>query len=1237
VEQKDINKNYYPAFKNKNVGIILASSAYYAPYMAITIQSIITQATVGNNYDIIVLNREISIEDKDKIAQLAAQSTNVNIRYIDIASKLADLHYNYREGYAPESFYRVLLPYLLSHYDKVLYLDSDVIVLKDVAELYQTDIEGFLAGAVRDPDGIKCYFQNYHNRQLYMDQVLQLSDPTDYFQSGVMLMNLAEFRKQYTLEELVKRACDPEIIWGDQDVLNILCRGRVKYLDPSWNTIVDGYGGRVRDVREWAPDWIYEGYMEARKEPKIVHYAGVQPWKDPKVDMNGFFWPIAAQSAYYETIRQRIHEYKNTPQVKTFSVSGYPYIISVIIPVYNAEEYLRETIESVIAQTIDFEKNIQLILVNNATTDGCEEICLEYQEKYKSNVVYIKLEKNAGPIGARFAGLQKAQGKYINFLDSDDKWEPAAFERAFPYFENHYFEIDLLACRIYRFGAFEKWDVNDDKFRSTRIINVDDEYDALLQSMCSVIFKASFVKAIPWNYNITHAEDGAFLTSAIMRRRNYGVCRESVFCYRKRNNKTSLIDTRAEDKNWYLETTEKGYLRLIEECMNSYGNVPLYVQGLLIEEMVSRIRTPISSILNPDEKEKYIEMIAEVVSNISDFVIWEKKRLNKEEKLFLCYLKYGNAVWDKAVITRGRLYLNNIEIYRFAWKSSVMIETMEQSGTSLRLRGKINIPLPTEQYSIYVRTNRGKKYDLELTDSISAADERQYLDQRFMSPRYFDVSVSLEQTQKIEFKIMTCRQTYRLGFYMDKFARCASEYGTAYRLMGDYIIKPQGEELLLFNADSKTHLKKEIHFCRELYKKRKRKAIIWRIIVYILRMLGLYKNVWLVTDRKVSAGDSGEVFFKYAVEHCEPNVKIYFVISKSSPDYIRMKKIGKVVEVGSKKHKLLFLMAQKIVSSLTNDWTYDLMPYHKKELYDLLQFDFIHIQHGVIKDDISSSINLFNKNIRLFVTSGKREYESLLQYPYGYSPREVVLTGLPRFDAIQDCFSAKKGNVILIAPTWRKYLRGAYEPDKDLFGYNEEFKTSVYYHFYNDLINDPQLIECAKRWGYTLKFRLHPVMDGQAKDFIHNPYVQIEDQRKDYHQEMQETALVITDYSSIAFDYAYLYTPIIYAQFDKVEFEANHSYTNGYFDYERDGFGPVCYDYESAVRTIIEAIENGCVMTEAYHRRAEEFFAYRDGKNCERIYQELLKLDGGKRLKSHSRGAESSDAMPASEAGNNCD
>ena len=106
----------------------------------------------------------------------------------------------------------------------------------------------------------------------------------------------------------------------------------------------------------------------------------------------------------------------------------YKYKISVIVPIYNVENYLSETIESVIHQTIGFKKNIQLILVNDGSPDDSETICLKYKNKYPDNILYIK-QKNSGVSAARNHALDYIEGEYVNFLDSDDKWDRDAFKK----------------------------------------------------------------------------------------------------------------------------------------------------------------------------------------------------------------------------------------------------------------------------------------------------------------------------------------------------------------------------------------------------------------------------------------------------------------------------------------------------------------------------------------------------------------------------------------------------------------------------------------------------------------------------------------------------------------------------------------------------------------------------------------------------------------------------------------
>ena len=106
---------------------------------------------------------------------------------------------------------------------------------------------------------------------------------------------------------------------------------------------------------------------------------------------------------------------------------------------------------------------------------------------------------------------------------------------------------------------------------------------------------------------------------------------------------------------------------------------------------------------------------------------------------------------------------------------------------------------------------------------------------------------------------------------------------------------------------------------------------------------------------------------------------------------------------------------------------------------------------------------------------------------------------------------------------------------------------------------------------------------------------------------MKESALLVTDHSSVFFDFAYMRKPLLFFQFDNDEYYASH-YQKGYFDFERDGFGKVSYTAPDLVDSLIESIENGVVLTEEYNKRIDRFFPLYDCKNCERIYDEIVKL-----------------------------
>ena len=204
----------------------------------------------------------------------------------------------------------------------------------------------------------------------------------------------------------------------------------------------------------------------------------------------------------------------------------------------------------------------------------------------------------------------------------------------------------------------------------------------------------------------------------------------------------------------------------------------------------------------------------------------------------------------------------------------------------------------------------------------------------------------------------------------------------------------------------------------------------------------------------------------------------------------------------------------------------------------------------------------------------------------------------------------KEENLIALMPTWRSSLVGPLVLGTQDRKYNPKFKESEYYKFYNGLISNKKLIDNLKKNNYKILFALHPSMKAQLKDFEKSKYVDITFY-PNYSEIFKKSKIMITDYSSVFFDFAYLKKPIIYTQFDKDYIGQTHEIQSGgkgYFEYERDAFGDVVYNLDDAVDKIISLIKNDCKMEKKYKDRVDKFFAFSDDKNCERVYNEIKKL-----------------------------
>ena len=424
----------------------------------------------------------------------------------------------------------------------------------------------------------------------------------------------------------------------------------------------------------------------------------------------------------------------------------------------------------------------------------------------------------------------------------------------------------------------------------------------------------------------------------------------------------------------------------------------------------------------------------------------------------------------------------------------------------------------------------------------------------------------------------------------------------------NYIIQYKESRLFVFKFKKELKNDFENQYCEQLRKIRKDYIINLRkkCIKHSEQIKMFKNNIWIINDRRDKAGDNGEYFFRYLkIKHPE-RLNIYFAIEKNSSDYNRLKAIGDILDLNSNKYINLFMVADKIISSISNNWVYNPFKNDYKYIRDLLHYEIIFLQHGIIKDDLSKYLNRFNKKYDYFITSTKKEYKSLLLPKYLYNKNNIILTGLPRYDYLYRLKNiVNKKKKIIIIPTWRINIKGTVDQITYKSIHSDIFVFTEFFKFYNNLINDAELLLYMNKYNYTGIFCLHPCFSAQWIDFNQNKYFSVFE-KCDYQKFLLEGSLLITDYSSIFFDFGYLRKPIIYTHFDYEEYRNNH-YQKGYFNYIKDGFGPVCKDIKSCIEEIIYEIKNNCNLRSKYLRRINKFFTFSDENNCERIFQKITK------------------------------
>ncbi|MGL4388170.1 MAG: CDP-glycerol glycerophosphotransferase family protein [Brevinema sp.] len=371
-------------------------------------------------------------------------------------------------------------------------------------------------------------------------------------------------------------------------------------------------------------------------------------------------------------------------------------------------------------------------------------------------------------------------------------------------------------------------------------------------------------------------------------------------------------------------------------------------------------------------------------------------------------------------------------------------------------------------------------------------------------------------------------------------------------------------------------------------------------------LIGLHRknDIFIICDRWNDASDNGFALFKYLRE-TYPNKPIYYIFDTSQKNYHyeKIKDLGNILSYRSLKMFVYLYFARYIASSHTH-----IMWLCKDFLGTKIWQQKIScfLQHGVIINKLGEYFDHINQ-FDIIVTGSALEHTFLEEETKNLSIKPIY-TGLARWDRFD-----KKNNtdrMILVMPTWRKpYYEAEENKNKSVPELLSQLKNTDYFLKWQAFLNSTKLHELLQYSKVSLSFYGHP----NLYNFFNTPVfssnyslISIANPRKDDLQQfIEKSSLLVTDFSSIFFEFAYLKRPMIYFQFDEAEFRANH-YQEGYFSYKRDGFGPIFDEIDDVIDKLEYYINNNFQMELEYLQKTEDHFVLYDDQNSKRNYEAII-------------------------------
>ena len=892
----------------------------------------------------------------------------------------------------------------------------------------------------------------------------------------------------------------------------------------------------------------------------------------------------------------------------------YKFSISVYI---DNEELLPATIASITADKEFFRNSIQIVLIDSLVTKESTELCLKYTDDYPENIYFVDCQGEN--MAECFSDARViCTGAYVSFIRAGDEYSYEALKKLS---EEPAFTKAPAICIAaetskrrngsvpYNFGAKDgtiKLKTNPDKvslilgayfFRNDTIANVR------FKKSLSSDFTMAFI--LDYFYHI-----GSYVYTSKFK---------FISPYPAENDIKNLKEQ--YNKSYFTDSIIRFAIPMLETKGNS-AVIMNMVMYLIYIKLACGLGERYMFTMGPNGVNDFFNLISDAMQNIDDAVILNRniarRALFPSTLTFkMLRLKYHNKALKPDI---DFFPIGNSSQFEFR-DASLRPRKMKTSGGFIATLGGALISssehidvkimsLKAEGSNLYIS---GCVTDISFLDrieyklfAISNRERIQFKDYHFYSLKTlfeipfdkdhgFTITIPLKNIKEmtvLSFYISIDKINYKLRFsFGSTAAHLTEKFPHSYCVSGGRLITFDLEKrsITIRRATSfmqSHHERLFLSVQKYLKIKRLRKRYHSTIDKYAER------RIWLMCDSKNANSEDAHDIYNYINSlHDKRGIEVFYSHREINPDdsFIMTAFQSNNLASGTMTQKIIAMNADVIISNGHN--VYKNLGFEDgEEIYyrDLLMADIVSFGDGISMLRSAQSENKMYDDTALRFCGSKQEYERLIHPIYGYDQKHLFAFGYPHMDTLMSVPSKQ----ILVCPAMRRgFAKYAH------IGY-QNFTTEPLYSVFNSFIADRKLLSALHENNCNLVLILPEELAKQEYLWNKSEYVSVSSfENLGYKETIEKSAMLITDYSNIAFDFAYMRRPVIYYQNPSVSLQNNIST----FSYRESGFGDVVTDADELVEKVISIINSNFEVSAEYLKRRKEFFAFDDRNNCKRI------------------------------------